>query len=179
MPVKRYPIAWCSFGGYLRWTPAWWSNLLQYITGILIHVRPSSLPRPRVELRAPGWWKDVYTIYHRARYGWAPRDVWNLDDYLNRVFAQTLPHLADTTHGAPGGYPFTTIGKAPVDDTGAPVTNFEQWSADLRRWGAAFTPEPDIQSADWEQWEKDRKRRVRLRTQALHELAIWWEALWD
>lgn len=155
---------------------------------------PFSYSRGITRIRT--FWFDLHTLYHRARYGWAPRDVWSLDHYLNRVLAGTLERLAATAHGSPSGYPYpdlhvrcgTTVRPYREDD--APddvVTDHEQWQADLKRWARAFREaeeDDDIfedgspfRTGEERQAEVDRRRDA-LR-QALAELTPWWEALWD
>jgi hypothetical protein len=56
-----------------------------------VHTIPFSYSR-RLD-RARDLWDDIRTLYRRARHGWAPRDVWSLDHYLNRVLAGSLEHL--------------------------------------------------------------------------------------
>lgn len=129
-----------------------------------------------------GFWRDCYTLYHRARYGWAPRDVWNLDNYLDKVLAETLRHLADTTHGTPSGYPHLT--NPPLDDDGMPITNHAQWVADLRRWADAFdADEWEFEVTDetkiGEMWHQRALEVRQGKLQALTELTPWWGSLWD
>lgn len=166
----RTPIRFSSFHAYTIGT--WIVELLAYFTGVSVRART---------WRLPGLWTDLYTFYHRGRYGWAPRDVWNLDQYLERVLSQTLQHLADTTNAAPAGYPFT-MKTAPVDDTGNPITDVEQWRSDLRRWARSFA-DVDVDELDElvvsKTWGKIAKQRQLERTRTLVELAKWWEGLWD
>jgi len=89
------------------------------------------------------WWKDVftypfskrglffdlYTFYHRGRYGWAPMDVWSFDSYLERVIGAGLNHLAENSHGAPSGFP------NPDPNTN---TDFDLWSVTLKQWSKSF-----------------------------------------
>ena len=126
-------------------------------------------------------YRDLYTVYHRARYGWAPRDVWNLDIYLDRVLSDTLTHLADTTHGTPSGYPHKK--HPPLDEYENPITDHEQWVADLKRWSAVFDEcyrrhetEWDVASSTgWLHRESHSERRARVLT----EMGFWWDGLWD
>lgn len=176
-PMK--PIHFSSFGGYRRFCSSWWNDLLWYTIGIdfsgWLHYR--EIGTTPVRWRCPGWCRDIYTFYHRGRYGWAPRDVWNLDHYLNRVLGSTLAHLADTTHGTPNGYP---LGAA---------TDHEKWEADLRKWSAAFL---DLHAwddgGDVEEYEKGTDIRVQIKMEqdkyrkvekTLKQMAPWWGGLWD
>jgi len=124
------------------------------------------------------FWRDLYTAYHRMRYGWSPRDVWNLDGYLDRVLADTLEHLAQTTHGTPAGYPFKKA--APYDDRGDMITDHAQWTHDLLRWSAVFrecadTDDEMMMETGWQHREQPSERRTRV----LAEMSYWWESLWD
>jgi hypothetical protein len=124
--------------------------------------------------------RDLYTFYHRARYGWSPRDTWNLNTYLDGVLAETLDHLADHAHGSPGGYPFKK--NPPLDANGVSITDHEQWVHDLKRWSAVFREceacdDFDVvkSSTGWHQRETHSERRARV----LLELSVWWNHLWD
>lgn len=44
----------------------------------------------------------------RAQYGWAPRDVWSLGDWLLDILPQMLEYLADNGAGYPGDERFPT-----------------------------------------------------------------------
>ena len=44
-------------------------------------------------------WRAYRTLVLRAQRGWAPRDCWNLDDYLCRVAGEAVEHLRLSTHG--------------------------------------------------------------------------------
>ena len=145
--------------GYRVFSRYWWQRLLAY---------------PFAQ-----FWRDLYQAYHRMRYGWAPRDVWNLDGYLDRVLADTLLHLANTTGGSPSGYPFKK--NPPLDDDGSPITDHEQWTKDLIRWSNVFdecAAANDIalsSSTGWQQRETFTERRTRV----LNEMSYWWDGLWD
>jgi len=155
--MPKTKLRYTYFGGYLRFTTYWWKDLFHYLYR--------------------GWWRDLYYFYHRGRYGWCSRDVWNLHNYLDKVIGETLAHLAETTHGAPGGYPNRT-------STEGSTTDFEQWSADLRRWSAAFLAVSrddyyEIHGTNYQAWFADEKHRSEERDAAFRELLPWWEALWD
>ena len=146
--------------------------------------------------RARDLWSDAHTLYRRARYGWAPRDVWSLDHCLNRVLAGALEHLANTAHGAPVGYPYAALhvrdgeSMRPFrndDDPNDVVTDHERWQADLRRWAVVFREAADDRDIFEEasrfqtaasQLAEMQRRSDALR-QALTEMTRWWEALWD
>lgn len=170
------PIAFCSFEGYRRFCLPWWNELLDYCTGIdcrgALFYR--DIETRRVEFRVPGWCRDIYTYWHRARYGWAPRDTWSLNTYLNNTFAGTLHHLAEHTHSCPHEY---------CDET-APDNHCHRWESTLRRWAAAFSECPDdVDIYDREQNYRqhnaeETRRRENIHT-ALKEIEPLWDSLWD
>ena len=159
-----------------------------------MHTIPFSYSR-RLD-RARTFWDDLRTIYHRARYGWAPRDAWSLDHYLNHVLAGALEHLADTSHGTPLGYPHrvphvrdgqSLRPRRESDDFNDVVTDDERWRTDLRRWAVAFrqaADDSDIFQAgssfvSTESQGAEMDRRSQALQQALVEMIPWWEYLWD
>lgn len=163
--MVREAIPFCSFGGYRPFTSYWWSQLWRYL------IR--------------GWYQDIYTYWHRARYGWAPRDTWNLDHSLNRVLAGTLTHLAEHCNGAPAGYPR-------LKNRNHDKTDFKRWEYDLKRWGRAFEDlnwweENDIyfpRDDNDPNWYQNKLMPVeqffaKRAEKALKEMAPWWQALWD
>lgn len=166
----RKPIPFVSFFGYRPFTRYWWNDVLSYLTGIScissVFLKPS--------LRAPGWWTDVYTFYHRGRYGWAPRDTWNLSDYYNHVFAGSLEYLAEYHHGCPPTYYDAT-------NTG---NECHAWDMTVRRWATAFSESPTdvaIFDADDDYVKQDAeetRRRENIHT-ALKEMEPLWDHLWD
>lgn len=179
------PIYFSSYGGYRRFCASWWNELLRYTTGITfggwLHYR--EIKAKPVRWGIPGWCYDIYTFYHRGRYGWAPRDVWSLDHYLNRVLGHSLQHLGKTTSGAPTGYPLGA--KAPTDKFGVPATDHAQWEADLQRWGQAFldlhawVEGADLQTEDIKARIKEEHRLYQQVRKTLREMAPWWAGLWD
>ena len=159
-----------------------------------MHTIPFSYSR-RLD-RARDLWDDIRTLYRRARHGWAPRDVWSLDHYLNRVLAGSLEHLAETTHGAPVGYPYLVPhirdGESMrpyrhTDDPNDVVTDHERWVIDLRRWAVSFRQAADdsdifedgARFVSTESQLAEMQRRSDALRQALVEMTPWWEALWD
>lgn len=128
-----------------------------------------------------GWIFDLKTAWHRARYGWAPRDCWSLDEYLEGVLAGSLEHLAHNHWGTPPGYPNVQSG---FEDS----TNHEQWTADLLRWSATFKHKLtddyiekycQVEPHDYDGWNKDEAERRKAAMDALKELLPWWGGLWD
>ena len=76
---------------------------------------------------------SVRLASQRVTRGWDDRSLWSLDDSLCKTLGAQLTALADTTHGWPGGdkYP-----------------EYEDWTAALRKHGAALTAYPT-------RWELD------------------------
>jgi hypothetical protein len=124
------------------------------------------------------------------------RDVWSLDNYLNHVLAGSLEHLAETTHGAPVGYPHLVPhvrdGESmrfygDSDDSNDVVTDCERWVIDLRRWAVSFRQAADDRDifedgssfVSVESQVAETQRRSDALRQALAEMTPWWEALWD
>jgi len=169
----RDPIEFCSLGGYRWFSSYWWKDVLSY---------------PFYD-----FWRDCRTFYLRGRYGWAPRDTWNLENYLARTFAGTLNHLADHTHGVPANYP---TGPHPMhhivnDDASLADTSFVKWQKDLRRWAKTFDDYYDWTMNSRElvynvQDKKGMKALIRKEkattndiTKTFKEIGPWFRALWD
>lgn len=187
------PLRFCSFGGYHRFSARWWANIVEYLSGVdftsTMHLwEYKNSTRSHINFGIPGWCRDVHTYWHRARYGWAPQDVWNLDHYLNRVMSDTLEHLANTTHGAPYGYP-KSRGAAIKSTEPERETDHEQWERDLKEWAAAFRGMHEWEEhEEMEEWNKnlsaaqlikEEQKRMRRVEKALKQLAPWWSGLWD
>lgn len=47
------------------------------------------------------FYRKPVNALHRARYGWAPMDVWNMDAYLTDIVPPMLRHLAHNSVGCP------------------------------------------------------------------------------
>lgn len=175
-PLKK-PHYFFSFGHYRRFSWWWWNDLCHYLIGISYDFNASELGRRPIWGSVPGWCYDLYTFYHRGRYGWAPRDVWNLDYYYNRVMAGSLEHLANTTHGHPPNY------RGDGDDMDGTIAA-ANWDSDLRKWANAFSEDPsDVDIYDREDGYKahlaEETRRREAIHQALKEMEPYWEHLWD
>lgn len=166
MMSLRKSLSVCSFGSLERFSRWWWAELLWYVTGISV--------TDTYSYQTPGWCKDVYTFYHRGRYGWAPRDTWCLDDYYNHVFAGSLDYLANHHWGCPQAY---------FDETQT-CRECHEWDVTLRRWATAFSESPndvDIYDAetDYRQHHAEQTRRRENIHAALKEMEPVWEYLWD
>ena len=44
---------------------------------------------------------NLVAAYQRAKYGWAKRDCWNLDNHLLKILPEMLHYLADNCQGRP------------------------------------------------------------------------------
>ena len=165
----RRSIRFCSLGGYRLFSRYWWNDMLWYVTGVSFYGAEWQFV-----VGTPGWSRDVYSYWHRARYGWAPRDTWSLDSHLNHVLAGTLDYLADHTHGCPVEY---------FNET-ATDHQCDQWTDTLHRWAQAFSEDPkdvDIydRKANYAQHNaEETRRRTNIHT-ALKEIEPQWESLWD
>lgn len=172
-------IHFCSFGGANRFCESWWCDLGWYVIGLSwtpVYNRDAQPWWRTLHWRRPGWLSDILTYWHRARYGWAPKDTWSLDYYLNGVLAGALLHLAETANGCPAGYGREGADKYEDSD-------FEKWDADLRRWALAFSEDPnDVEIYDKPEYvlhrAEEERRRENIR-RALQEIEPWWEALWN
>lgn len=176
--TRKKPIKLWSVGGYVPFCSAWWNDIGWWAVGVSL--RNTYDDRPwwrRVDVDIPGWVKDIRTYWHRARYGWAPRDTWSLDYYLCGVLAGSLERLADHAPGTPAFYP----NQNPV--TGDEETDHNLWRADLKRWAKAFSESPhDVDIYDAPTYEKqlaeEERRRDAIHT-ALRQMEPWFDALWD
>lgn len=135
---------------YDRWSWEWWKDVWAYVF--------------------IGWYRRILQWKHRADYGWAPRDTWNLDWYLAGVLGQSLQHMAETTTGYPPDFvePFVNL-----DPKRVPEMAMTEWRCQLRQWSAAFL---DYYRADVVEMDVDRTNRCR---EALRGMAKYWEYLWD
>lgn len=104
-------------------------------------------------------WRKLKSFVARGRKGWAPEDTWSLDCYLERVLAETLAHLAATTHSVPTAFP----------------GGFEGWTAALRRWSAAFAASTDAKFGA----DDAATAAIAARQAAFEEMLPWWDGLWD
>lgn len=73
--------------------------------------------------------RKIVRFWQRGRRGWADEDVWSFDDYITRVMAEGIAHLADTDHGWPG-----ENSKWPTHEEW--VAYLRDLSGRLRRWDA-------------------------------------------
>lgn len=157
--MPKQPIStWHISSGYRPLCWYWWYYWYRYITH--------------------GWYQDIYTFWHRGRYGWAPRDTWSFDLYIAGVLGAGLAYLAATTVGAPCGYPE----QRPefIDDD----LSYEQWLTDITRWSVACSNYAkddywDLHGRNFDAWHADETARYLAFQTALKELAPWVGGLWS
>ena len=156
-----------------------WRDVLDYTVGLQVGHRYNSAP---FRFRTPGFIQDIYTFYHRGRYGWAPRDTWNLHNYYDQVIGDSLEYFADHLHGAPAGYPHN--GTTHPDGFKDMDTDFAAWESDLRRWSQAFKTVGkddyyELYGENYHAWTDEENARRKTRNDALREMIDWWDGLWD
>lgn len=167
------PIRFSSYTPYRWFSHYWCREVLWYVVGL----RMSAHSDESMQWAMPGWCRDLYTFYHRGRYGWAPRDVWDMNNYLNGVIGHMLRHLAENSMSAPSAH------------TNNDSDGYDTWKSDLETWSRAFL---DLQAwndhgeqdafdsgADWSTIRDMEQRKYAAVERALKEMAPWWGALWD
>lgn len=165
--------------------PFWWSiywliDLLRWTLGIHYH-HHYAWNEPWFRWGMPGFLYDLQTFYRRGRYGWAPRDTWNLDHHWLQVMGQSLIHLAEHHSGSPVGFPRTD---EPYTEAERCEASAKAWETFLRTTGGTFLQHPDdvdiYDAADGYklQWAEEQRRRDAI-VKAWHELEPWLWALWD
>lgn len=60
-------------------------------------------PWYRLDKKIRGFFQKIKWTWQRAKYGYCDRDTWGLDYTLGNYIANTVKHLAETTHGYPHG----------------------------------------------------------------------------
>ena len=181
-PQYRQAIPYSNYFGYRRFCLSWWNELSRWVFGL-------SFGNP-LHWGLPGWMWDIYSFWHRGRYGWCNQDTWSLDSYLNKVLAGSLEHLAHHSHGVPAGFPegveeWVPSRSAEVSGTGSDDVDarFLLWQAKLLEWAKAFSEDPsdvDIYDApDYTKHRAEEERRREALHKALKEMELWYEALWD
>lgn len=58
-------------------------------------------PWYRIDLHIVYFFRCISQMAHRARYGWAACDVWNMDSYLLEILPSMLEYLAENHTGFP------------------------------------------------------------------------------
>lgn len=171
--MQKKPLPWCSFVGYKLLSSYWWKEVLSYVIGIQVQSALVSwtLRSRRVMWNTPGWWRDITTIYHRARYGWAPRDHWDMYTHLEKVLSEMLLHFADTTHSYAERY-----------------SSGEAWSAQLREWAIDIIAVKQFEESDEylrlldtdpQAFRQALERARGRRNAALQGIIESWDDLWD
>jgi hypothetical protein len=187
MMTRRVPVRWFFYPDNRRFSAFWCNAWLDYLTGLSLRNRfDGSWHHPK--LSCPGWCRDLRNIYLRARYGWAPVDVWDLHSYVNGVLAGSLTHLANHTHGTPTSYLgewYANPDHSLVsDDMETHEAAHTRWTTDLHRWAQAFAESPDdvnIYDAanDYRTQNAEETRRRTNIEAALRDLSDHWFELWD
>lgn len=135
---------------YDRWSWMWWKDVCHFLM--------------------IGWYRRVQQWKHRADYGWAPRDTWNLDWYLAGVLGQSLNHMAQTVTSYPSEFENEFV-NIPEDRRGDLA--LEEWRIQLYQWSEAFL---DYYHADVVEMNTDRTNRCR---EALQGMAKYFDYLWE
>lgn len=86
------------------------------------------------------WCRKAKWFYQRGKRGWADCDVWSFDDYLARVIADGLEHLAKTTHGYPANFSFKNRldGMTRLVSVDEKDHQLEKWCSKLLSMAGAF-----------------------------------------
>ena len=102
--------------------------------------------------------QDKKSRKHRAKYGWAPSDVWNVDTYISEVLSGMVDHLAVRGQSLP-----MTVDPLTWDGILAEMSNgFHGWAKHFE----CDTTEEE------EQAYKNVQNSLRLLTE-------WFSELWD
>lgn len=111
-------------------------------------------------------WTRVKWRWQRSVRGWSDYDVWGLDSYLERVIGGSILHLRDTSHGYPGTEGASTM---------------VEWQTVLTNIANPLLVNTDrvVEGESCEDSLKREREEREAKTQALHELAHWFPALWD
>ena len=192
-PQYRKKLPYTSFGGPdpRLDNPYFWNEVTRWAIGLQFYPNYSAeIGGSRFQWGIPGWMRDIHCFWHRGRYGWCHRDTWSLDNYLNRVLAGALEHLAQHSQGVPAGFPegadtWVPPRSAEVSGTGSDDVDarFALWQATLREWAKVFSEDPqDVAIFDRPDYTKHRAEEDRRREalhKALKEIEVYYEALWD
>ena len=110
-------------------------------------------------------YKEIKSFIQRGRYGYAQSDVWNFNDYLERVLAGGLRQLSDS-HSFPGR------GK---------MDTYKKWQDALRKNAKRLEDAIRYLETDWENdvGYKEGKRVTAERDKALKFIVKWFDSLWD
>ena len=101
-------------------------------------------------------WRDLKAGWKRATKGYAPRDVWNMDDWFLQVFPAMLRDLAENCHGYPGVAPFETPEK--WEDWLREIADKLEWCReDIWEKDNEYEEEYMKQFDDdlWQNWQRD------------------------
>jgi hypothetical protein len=104
---------------------------------------------------------EVKYFIQRGRRGWSDADVWDLDGYLARVLGESIAHLAETTHGWPGGSEWP---------------KFEDWQNELREVSQILI---DYDKGRWNFSPNNINAGFESIEPAIKRLSKYWGHLWD
>lgn len=161
--MQKVPFSVCS----LYAAGCNWRVFLAYFVGVMVG-------GPEIRWGLPGWWKDLSDFYHRGRYGWAPCDVWNLHSHMEKVLAESLVYLSETSYSFAPNY-----------------SSSDAWKQQLRDWAIDLRALHEFQESDeyfhllqsgMESIETLAAKEAELmarRDTALRQIVASWEYLWD
>lgn len=167
--MQKVPLSVCS----LYVTGHNWRTVITYFFGVRVKTNAMD-GGPEIQWGLPGWWKDISDFYHRGRYGWAPCDVWNLHSHTEKVLAESLVYLSETSYSFAPNYPSS-----------------EAWKQQLRDWATELRALHEFQESDeyfrllqsgMENIETLVAKEAELmarRDTALRQIVASWEYLWD
>lgn len=134
--------------------------------------------------------RDISEFYLHGMYGWAPRDLWSLDNYLAKIISETLYAMSENTNGVPSEIvdmakeeyitksmeDFKYRGTKVVSPDDIPHEIFMErasqiWEAKLRSMAAIF-------KALDERFEYRNTFSQEEIDEGLHEFAHWYHDLW-
>lgn len=120
---------------------------------------------------------DIYTLYHRSRYGWSPRDCWSLDAYICDILIGGIEWLYKHKIGLP------TWKEGRIDEEAE-----QEWNEILKTliYGFWYMRECIVHDCVlWNNWTKDKKLPCnkcdinKIKKATFKVLEKWFFALWD
>ena len=117
-------------------------------------------------------WFSVKHFIQRGRRGWSDRDLWSLDNHLEKILAGSLVRLADTAHGHPCIEESDDLMRFDCRGGTDRCMCGHRWFVELYRNAELFN-----RLARDEFWDFDEENAVCAEATAW--LAKRWEALWD
>lgn len=136
-------VSWAS----LRETIAW--NKAHPVRAKVFSYYMKLTKSPKSRYYSQIYW-PVRTTYERLTRGWARRDVWSIDGYLDRIIPEMLECLRDQGHGYPSEFSEEPYG----DGTGV-----ERWNEILNTMIRGFRAHAEACNMDYledgERWEAE------------------------